>query len=647
VRLIERLTARVRTHTHTQAIRARVFATLRESGRDAAADDAVRTEEATAALRVAADAAHRIFDAMCSVSELASDDLASDDDAHAMPSSHIGAMRVGVSVTRLMLFLLSLSYTTARAQSQVASGKETRVRIDAAPSTSMQDVISSPLSSPVRAGQGKTLSPSRAPRSPTKLAASMSLRRSVSGHFSDALHAVDGASAAAAAAVNSDSVFGAFLLHHWDVVVHACSMDADARKGRVETLTRRECDGLGFLFETRDIDGTRTALSALVCAEGEDEVSVNVVRDWIVRHVADGADDAPGSPKARGAEATSSMSAVQAIAALTLVGDDVKASASAVPDFSVNAEGAKTLVAIDGAYRTTVVRNQGMRDTRIASGLNACCSTTPKNLPVFGSPRYASSTPCAEITSCSDSVIYLLEPYHYVSISGCVDCTIVVGACARSLRMEQCERVTLMCATKRIAVRSCFECTFHLGIANQPVFIGDNRKCMLAPYNTYYEHLLEHLSAARIDPSMCNAWDRPVIIGADVTIKDQQSTWKQSGVVRISSGVSLISPDAFTPFIVPFRESASREDDAVGATTQANPFETPPSYVAALDVKMQRVNDIRTRVRDSSLSDIKRSELQGAIQAHFKEWLGASGNSRQIFDLSAIERDEMRAANSG
>jgi len=169
----------------------------------------------------------------------------------------------------------------------------------------------------------------------------------------------------------------------------------------------------------------------------------------------------------------------------------------------------------------------------------------------------------------------------------------------------------------------------------------------LAPYNTYYEHLLEHLSAAHIDPSMCNAWDRPVIIGADVTIKDQQSIWKQSGVVRISSGVSLISPDAFTPFIVPFRESASREDDAVGATTQANPFETPPSYVAALDVKMQRVNDIRTLVRDSSLSDIKRSELQGAIQAHFKEWLGASGNSRQIFDLSAIERDEMRAANSG
>ena len=608
---------------------------MRANGRE---DEEVWVEDAAAALRVGAEAARRIFDAMCSVSDVASDDIASDNDEHGVRSSHMGVRPVVVGATRLMLFLLALTYTTARAQSQVASGQETRVSIDAGPSSmaSTSDAMVSPLSSPVRGGKTgtKLSSPSRAPRSPTKLAASMSLRRSISGQFSDALTGADG--------VDSDSVFGAFLLHHWDAVVHACSMDADARKGGVETLTRREADGLGFLFETHDCDGMRTPLSALVCAEGEDRVYVNVLRDWIVRHI-DSGGSATGSPKASGDG--SSMSAVQAIAALTLAADDLRDSPAAS---SASKECMKTLVSIDGAYRTTVVRNQGMSATRIASGHLTCCATTPKNLPIFGSPRYASSTPCAEITSCSDSVIYLLEPYHYVSISGCTDCTIVVGACARSLRVEQCERVTLMCATKRIAVRSCFECTFHLGIANQPVFIGDNRKCMLAPYNTYYEHLHEHLREARIDPAMCNAWDRPVIIGADVTINDQQSTWKQSGVVRISAGVSLISPDAFTPFIVPFRESAPREDDAIRATTtQANPFETPPSYVAALDIKMQRVNDIRTRVRDSSLTDVKRSELQGTIQAHFKEWLGASGNSRQIFDLSTIERDEMRAANSG
>jgi len=160
--------------------------------------------------------------------------------------------------------------------------------------------------------------------------------------------------------------------------------------------------------------------------------------------------------------------------------------------------------------------------------------------------------------------------------------------------------------------------------------------------------LEEHLAAARLAPVACNAWDRPVVLGADVTIHDSSGSSKSSpDVVRISSGVSLMPPDAFGLFIVPFRECATDEADLTAAytmTTQANPFETPANYVAALDAKMQRVNEVRARVRDAELSDAKRSELQGAIQAHFKDWLASTGKSREIFDLGAIERDAISRA---
>jgi len=578
-------------------------------------------------LGFAHDVAVRVFDGVRATSERASDDVGTSE-AMAVSETSNGCDFHDVSASRVGLFLLASTYGNARARTRRRGGNEPYV--DATDVDDWWNAANEPTSPVTSPKRGQKIGSARSPtRSPTK--GMMSERRRTE-------RASDGFGVRASSARGAEGSFAGFLLNHWDTVVLACALDADARDGTTETMSGREVDALGFVFEARDGDGAIQPLSAFLFANAEkadERVDASAVRDWIARHL-----DSNGKSSSLRAE----MSAVQAVAALAISSeaDDDDEGATAVHEVN-----AKTMVTIDGAYKTTVVRQQGAGATRVASGASACCKSTPKNLATYGSPLYVSATPCAEVTSCSDSMIYLLEPYHYVSISGCSDCTIVVGACARSMLMEQCERVTLMCATKRIAVRSCFECTFHLAIVNQPIFIGDNRKCVLAPYNTYYEQLDEHLRHARIHAAQCTAWDRPVVLGADVTIKDQQSSGKHSSVVRISTGVSLMSPDAYMPFIVPFRESASASPrtaaDALSSPTQANPFETPPSYVAALDAKMQRVNDVRTRVRDSSLSESKRSELQGAIQAHFKEWLASSGHSRQIFDLSALEREDMRA----
>lgn len=79
------------------------------------------------------------------------------------------------------------------------------------------------------------------------------------------------------------------------------------------------------------------------------------------------------------------------------------------------------------------------------------------------------------ITDCHDSVIYALAPLQYASITCCSDCTVVVGAVGRMLRVERCERLQLIAGCVRICISSCHDCVFYLGVNRPPLMLGDNR----------------------------------------------------------------------------------------------------------------------------------------------------------------------------
>ena len=48
----------------------------------------------------------------------------------------------------------------------------------------------------------------------------------------------------------------------------------------------------------------------------------------------------------------------------------------------------------------------------------------------------------------------------------------------------------------------------------------------------------------------------------------------------------------------------------------------------------------RRSLQDAGLDNATKRDLQTVIQAHFKEWLVASGNMRQVYDLARMERGE-------
>jgi len=258
------------------------------------------------------------------------------------------------------------------------------------------------------------------------------------------------------------------------------------------------------------------------------------------------------------------------------------------------------------------------------------------------------------VADCEDAVVYLLAPAAYVSVVGCANCVVVVGAASRAVRVERCRRVTVIAAARRLRVRAAAECVFHLGVAERPVFLGECRGNVLAPYNTFYETLEADLETAglSVDALSVDAWREPQCAFAnlsdesrdDASLRDSDSSPSRGDASPRPAGgraVERMSPEAFAPFIVPCRGDALNDTmDSINKTTRANPFAVPDAYVAALDAKVRAVAALRGALRDARLGEEKKRDLQATIQAHFKEWLLESGSMRQVYELARIERGE-------
>ncbi|KAG2454002.1 hypothetical protein HYH02_001045 [Chlamydomonas schloesseri] len=303
--------------------------------------------------------------------------------------------------------------------------------------------------------------------------------------------------------------------------------------------------------------------------------------------------------------------------------------------------------AIAGVYRGTVVRGES-------------------DLP-HGDVR---------VTDCHEAVIYLLAPLQAAFISACSDCTIVVGAVGRMLRVERCDKVTVIAATSRLLVSSCHECAFNVGTPRPPCLIGDNRFLKLGPYNTRYEKQAAHAREVGLRCDLPNRFDSPVVLQGKDRSKGLAGATPSSPRLGSSSSpasssaaaaaakasYSLQPPDEFLPFVVPFVGGAgalaggaapplaSRWNHLAassargGATAPLYLFPLPPDYERALQRRLGLTHDMRSKFKQAGLTKDKERDLNDAIQGYFKEWLVGSNLLRQIYDLSTLEKEELAAA---
>jgi len=261
------------------------------------------------------------------------------------------------------------------------------------------------------------------------------------------------------------------------------------------------------------------------------------------------------------------------------------------------------------------------------------------------------------IADCHDAVIYALAPMKTVSIFGCSDSTVVLGAVGQIVRIERCEKLQLFVACRRAMISTCHDCTFHLAVNRPPCLIGDNRFIQLAPYCTHYEELPAHLNAAGVTTG-ANMWDHPITVTRDMrghAPDSPRGPAMATGPHSTSDSMlinqwSRMPPRKLLPFVIPFKGGKGPLGGG-GATAPGTPstgntaglgnlFPLPEEYDAALKKKVEAVADLRSEVKSAVLEEPRKRDLQAVIQAHFKEWLVASGNMRQIYDLARLEREE-------
>ncbi|CAH8358403.1 unnamed protein product [Eruca vesicaria subsp. sativa] len=230
-----------------------------------------------------------------------------------------------------------------------------------------------------------------------------------------------------------------------------------------------------------------------------------------------------------------------------------------------------------------------------------------------------------KVANCHDSVIYLLAPLRYATVYGCSDSTIVLGAAGKAVRVEHCERVHVIAATKRICIANCRECVFYLGVNQRPIIVGDNHKLQVAPYNTFYSHLEEHMTEVGIAPTI-NRWNESLALGA---VDPHDSLSHPTGASdKQTESVSCVDPNQFTNFLIPNWFAGE-----VLGSTKENPFPLPAAYLAVQQTGLKKLEETRQSLRETPLEANRKRELTTAFHMQFKDWLYASGNIRQLYCL--------------
>ncbi|MQL87422.1 hypothetical protein Taro_019963 [Colocasia esculenta] len=230
-----------------------------------------------------------------------------------------------------------------------------------------------------------------------------------------------------------------------------------------------------------------------------------------------------------------------------------------------------------------------------------------------------------KVLNCHDSVIYILAPLRYATIYGCSDATIVLGAIGKAVRVEHCERVQVIAAARRICIANCRECVFFLGVNQRPLILGDNHKLQVAPYNTFYSQLNEHMTQVGLNTAI-NRWNESLVLGV---VDPHDSLSHPAGVSDVQAeSAACLDPDQFTDFLIPSwfgGESAQ--------PTKDNPFQLPEIYMTSQRRRHLVLDDIQRAIRDAHLEENRKRELASALHVHFKDWLYASGNIRQLYCL--------------
>ncbi|CAN6194327.1 unnamed protein product [Urochloa humidicola] len=387
-----------------------------------------------------------------------------------------------------------------------------------------------------------------------------------------------------------------YLQKHMANILTLLADSVDGEGDDSMVLTIETFEHLGFLLHFSE--GTPLSEAASFFANSDPDmpaapVTAALVHDWILQHIA---------------------STLEFMAEKSSAKENSLQNASD-PDVTMSDAATNTRIHSSSPTGTSAPNNSGYyRNTTFVEGFSKT-SVVKQASDMKGHS--------IKVLNCHDSVIYILAPLKYATIYGSSDTTIVLGAIGKVVKVEHCERVQIIAASKRICIANCRECTFYLGVNHQPLIVGDNHKLQVAPFNTYYPQLGEHLAQVGVDPNV-NKWDQPFVLGV---VDPHDSLSHPAGVSDVKAeSVTFLDPELFTNFLIPSWFEPQ-------GPTKYNPFTLPEVYWASQRKKHASLEDIQKNIRELEIDDNRKKELACALHAQFKDWLYASGNIRQLYCL--------------
>lgn len=398
----------------------------------------------------------------------------------------------------------------------------------------------------------------------------------------------------------------AYVQKHLPALLSLLAESSGDDDSDLQVLTLERFNHLGMLLRSGEIGSEVVPLSqaAPFFANSDPDmpaapVSLSQVLEWLAEHICSVSE--PPQDRLLNGEADVTM--VDA------------------PGSTVGPSGNQGSVSFNGFNRQ---RNRGPKGLTFVDGVARSCILKEERDIDGGSVK---------VTNCHDSVVYILAPLKYASIYGCSDSIIILGAVGKVVRIEHCERVQLIVPSMRICIANCRECLFHLAVNQRPLILGENHNLQVAPYNTFYPRLEAHLAQVGIDTAI-NRWDKLLTVGV---LDPHDSVSHAAGVADAQAeGASILPPDRYMNYVIP----KWNDDEAYPEPlTIANPFMFPKAYLQALQQRSKSVESLRQTLKTVPIDEARKQDLLHVIHVHFREWLYASGNIRQLYEFQAGDRE--------
>jgi len=235
------------------------------------------------------------------------------------------------------------------------------------------------------------------------------------------------------------------------------------------------------------------------------------------------------------------------------------------------------------------------------------------------------------ISSCNECAIYITSPARFCLITGCHDCTIIMCAVSALCTLQNCEKISVHVAAHCFKMENSIDSSAFLFCHLPPILTGDTRGIKLAPFNVLYSQMSHVLQGASmpLDSEFVDAWAHPVCCTLG---SPDETLGGRSGCLDESNHTTyhFVRPADFQPVVIPEVEKRPMPSPALCL---------PEVYDEALKTREDEMQDFHRQFAQIT-DEGKRKRAQQAIQGQFREWLQATGKSRQLADLARLSQQD-------